>query len=49
MAVSFFAILLFLFLVIAAIVAVVLVLTLRRRSQPRGFDVMERQRNENQP
>jgi hypothetical protein len=45
------AILLLGFLVIvAAIVAVVLVLTLRhRRIEPRGFDVMERQRHENQP
>lgn len=47
-AVSFFAILLVL---LGAVIAVVLVLVfmLRRRSQPRGFEVMERERHENQP
>jgi hypothetical protein len=48
-AISFFAILVF-FAAIIAVVAVVLVLTLRRRRiEPRGFDVMERERHENQP
>ena len=39
-----------LIIIVAPIVAVVLVLTLRRRRiEPRGFEVMERQRHENQP
>jgi len=43
------ALVLVMFAGVIAIVTVVISLGVRRRSRPRGFDVMERERHENQP